>query len=141
MRCGPLKGPQRKRKGRPGNEASVEGSQLYNFITHAYVPKLVWSCDGFNQIEQEKDAVGNYEFPLTPRALFSPDGSMLPCTDKSNLAHNLEKLNSDEQTETPAADEHVSTSSGNAKIAGMVLVQKMTVSAFEHDCCLQHAGL
>ncbi len=54
---------------------------------------------------------------------------MLPCTDKSNLIHNLEKLNSDEQTETPAADEPVSTSTANAKIAvvdGMVLVQKMT---------------
>ena len=82
-----------------------------------------------NRDIDQKDAAGNYESTLTPRALFSPDVSMLQCTDKSNLAHNLEKLNSDEQTETPAADEHVSTSSGNAKIAGMVLVQKMTVSA------------
>ena len=46
---------------------------------------------------------------LTPRALFAPDGSMLPCTDKSKLTHNLVRLantnETNEQPETPAADE------------------------------------
>ena len=62
-----------------------------------------------NRDIDQKNAVGNYEFTLTPRALFAPDGSMLPCTDKSKLIHSLEKLaNTDEtneQTETPAANE------------------------------------
>ena len=29
----------------------------------------------------QKNAVANYEFTPTPRTLFAPDGSMLPCTD------------------------------------------------------------
>ena len=35
----------------------------------------------------QKDAIGNYEFTLTPRALFAPDGSIIPCTDKPKLIH------------------------------------------------------
>ena len=45
-----------------------------------------------NRDIDQKDAVGNYEFTLTPRALFAPDGSMLACTDKSKLIHILETL-------------------------------------------------
>ena len=45
-----------------------------------------------NRDIDQKDAVGNYEFTLTPRVLFAPDGSMLACTDKSKLIHILEKL-------------------------------------------------
>lgn len=36
--------------------------------------------------------MGNYEFTLTPRALFACDGTILPCHDKSKLIHLLEKL-------------------------------------------------
>ena len=92
-----------------------------------------------NRDIDQKNAVGNYEFTLTPRPLFAPDGSMLPCTDKFKLIHNLQKLvNTEEQTETPAANEQVddrdpvsssATSSTIPKIAivdGMVLVLKMT---------------
>ncbi|SMN02506.1 hypothetical protein SPONN_1209 [uncultured Candidatus Thioglobus sp.] len=89
-----------------------------------------------NRDIDQKNAVGNYEFTLTPRSLFAPDGSMLPCTDKSKMIHILEKLaNTDEQRETPTANEHMvpvsssATASTNPKIAivdGMVLVQKMT---------------
>ncbi len=81
----------------------------------------------------------NYEFTLTPRALFAPYGSMLPCTDKSKLIHNLEKLTNTDETnqhrENPAASEQdndtdcVLSSAASPKIAvvdGMVLVQKMT---------------
>ncbi len=62
-----------------------------------------------NRDIDQKNAIGSYEFTLTPRALFAPDGTMLPCTDKSKLIHNLEKLantnETNEQTETPAANE------------------------------------
>ena len=37
----------------------------------------------------QKEAIGNYEFTLTPRALFAPDGTILPCLDKSKLIHLL----------------------------------------------------
>lgn len=89
-----------------------------------------------NRDIDQRNAVGNYEFTLTPRSLFAPDGSMLPCTDKSKMIHILEKLaNTDEQREAPTANEHTvpvslsATASTNPKIAivdGMVLVQKMT---------------
>jgi len=32
-----------------------------------------------NRDIDQKSAIGNYEFTLTPRALFAPDGSVLPC--------------------------------------------------------------
>ena len=197
-----------------GNPFAVEGEQLYNFITHAYVPqeyvpqilnvddigqklyedyvseringevslwapvkkqnnnmytsgnkgqtvkirdnivdmketknlhgRLMVLCRSNRDIDQ-KNAVGNYEFTLTPRALFAPDGTMLPCTDKSKLIHDLTKLTdtdeSNERTEIPVDNQpHVgrdadavpsaATFSTSLKIAivdGMVLVQKMSI--------------
>ena len=187
-----------------GNPFTVEGNQLYNFITNAYVPQeyvpQILNADEIGQKLHEdyvaermngdislwapvkkqnnkmymsgskkltvkirdqtvdlketknlysrlmvltrsnrdidqKNAVGNYEFTLTPRALFAPDGSMLQCIDKSKLIHNLEKLASTVDTSEHAEilasnvqDDPVSTSPTNPKIAivdGMVLVQKM----------------
>lgn len=94
-----------------------------------------------------KQAIGNYEFTLTPRALFAPNGAMLPCTDKSKLIHLLEKLGT---AEPPDDDQQqLQDASGlqrdavdsetmdfthtegdtNRKIAlmdGMVVVQKLT---------------
>ena len=40
----------------------------------------------------QKGAIGNHEFTLTPRSLFSPDGSMLRCTDNAQLIRLLELL-------------------------------------------------
>ena len=75
---------------------------------------------------------------LTPRALFAPDGSILPCTDKSKLIHYLEKLGENneihENAQATAYEEHVDeakTSSVPSKspkiviVDGMVLVQHM----------------
>lgn len=191
-----------------GNPLEAEGDQLYNFITHAYVPqesvpqilnvnksgqklyeeyvveringdvslwapvkkqnnamflsgnkkqsvkvrdksvdlketkelygRLMVLAKSHRDINQ-KNAVGNYEFTLTPRALFAPDGSILPCTDKSKLIHCLEKLGKPNDThpnsQAPVSEEHVDeaeTSSAppseSYKIAivdGMVLIQQM----------------
>ena len=62
-------------------------------------------------------AIGSYEFILTPSALFAPDGSMLPCTDKSMLIHNLEKLGNTGQTTAG----NNSTTGKIAVVDGMVL--------------------
>ena len=43
-----------------------------------------------NRDIDQKQAIGNYEFTLTPRALVAPNGAMLPCTDKAKLIHLLE---------------------------------------------------
>ena len=45
------------------------------------------------------EAIGNYEFNALPRALFSPDGMLLPCTVKSKLMSTLEALVADQGTE------------------------------------------
>ena len=46
-----------------------------------------------------KGAIGNHEFTLTPRSLFSTDGSMLRCTDKSQLIRLLEMLGKEAKLE------------------------------------------
>ena len=43
---------------------------------------------------------------LLQEHFFAADGSMLPCTDKSKLIHNLEKLAKTDDTEIPAANEY-----------------------------------
>ena len=40
----------------------------------------------------QKNAIGNYEFTVTPRSFFTPNGELLPCVNKSKLIHALEKL-------------------------------------------------
>ena len=39
-----------------------------------------------------KQAVGNYELTLTPRALFAPNRSMLACYGKTDFIHELEAI-------------------------------------------------
>ena len=46
-----------------------------------------------------KGAIGNHEFTLKPRSLFSPDGSMLRCTDKSKLIRLLQMLGKEAKLE------------------------------------------
>ncbi len=187
-----------------GNPFDAEGDQLYNFMTHAYVPQenvpQILNMDDIGQklyedyvaeringdvslwapvkklnnpmflsgtkkqtvkirdqtvdLKETKDlysrlmvlakssreidqkhAIGNFEFTLTHRALFAPDGSILPCTDKSKLIHCLEKL-SRTNAQVPPHDDHGDDIDepeipivGHRKIAivdGMVLVQQMT---------------
>ena len=68
-----------------------------------------------NRDIDQKQAVGTYEFTLTPRSLFAPDGSVLPCSDKSKLIHALEKLvatdtDHADQQEQPDESTHSTTS-------------------------------
>ena len=181
-----------------GNPFAAEGSQIYNFITNAYVPQeyvpqilnadeigqklyenyvaeringdtSLWApfkkqnnkmymsgskklsvkiCDQTVDMKEtenlyghlmgltrsnrdidQKDAVGNYEFTLTPRALFAPDGSILAW---SKLIHILEKLastvNTNESLPSSEWNDCLSTSliTKIAIVDGMVLVQKVT---------------
>ncbi len=79
----------------------------------------------------QKEAIGNHEFTLTPRALFAPDGSILPCLNKSKLIHPLNKLATTETTqvdEQPEDGMDTTPYAPSRKIAlvdGMVLLQKM----------------
>ena len=45
----------------------------------------------------QKDAIGNHEFTVTPRALFASDGTILPCLNKWKFIH----LNNLTTAETP----------------------------------------
>ena len=38
-----------------------------------------------------KEAIGQHEFSVVPRALFANDGTMFPCSMKSSLMSTLEK--------------------------------------------------
>ena len=87
-----------------------------------------------NRDIDQKLAVGTYEFTLTPRSLFAPDGSVLPCSDKSKLIHALENMvatDTDHADQQEQSDESTHSRTSHAdncqKIAvvdGMVLVQK-----------------
>ena len=88
-----------------------------------------------NRDIDQNQAVGTYEFTSTPRALFSPNGSVLPCSDKSKLIHVLEMLTTRETTEADqqSDEDPIETDTDppdhRRKIAvvdGMVLVQKIT---------------
>ena len=37
-----------------------------------------------------ESCLGNYEFSVVPKSLFTSDGEPLPCTDKSKLLHEIE---------------------------------------------------
>ena len=91
--------------------------------------------DSSNRDIDQKQAVGTYEFTVTPRALFSPNGSVLPCNDTSKLIHVLEKLTTREITEADQQldEDHIETDADppdhrrkSAVVDGMFLVQKMT---------------
>jgi len=79
----------------------------------------------------QKDAIGNHKFILTPRALFAPDGTILPCLDKSKLIHLLNKLataetaQEDQQPENGMDTTPDAPSRKIALVEGMVLVQQM----------------
>ena len=85
-----------------------------------------------NRDINQKEAIGNHEFNLTPRALFAPNGTILPCLDKSKLIH----LNELATSETPQEDHQpedgmdITPRAPGRKIAlvdGMVLLQKMAM--------------
>jgi len=57
--------------------------------------RFVWALDGpcsFEQRHLPEAGSHTYEFTLTPRSLFAPDGSVLPCSDKTKLIHALENM-------------------------------------------------
>ena len=47
----------------------------------------------------QKGAFGNHEFSLTPISLFSPDGSVLRCTDNAKWIRLLELLGNEAELE------------------------------------------
>ena len=108
----------------------------------------------------QKGAIGNHEFTLTPRSLFSPDGSMLRCTDKSKLIRLLELLGNEAELEQgrlpseetgcvyegPLAEDamHIlptesrDVGRGIAVVDGMVIVHKMQSTAIGTVVDLSH---
>ncbi len=83
--------------------------------------------------EDEKQAIGNHEFTLTSRALFSPDGSILGCCEKSKLIKELEKLgqpkNGDNQEPQQPDNQPTNSTHIIAVVDSMVVLRKMTQHA------------
>ncbi len=89
-----------------------------------------------NRDIDQKQAFGTHEFTLTPRSLFTPDGEVLPCTDKSKLIHALRALattNTDLQEQTNDSTHPMQTVTDQCKkiavVDGMVIVQKISTKA------------
>jgi len=92
-----------------------------------------------NRDIDQKQAVSTYEFTLTPRSLFAPDGSVLPYSDKFKLIHALENMVTTDtdhahQQEQPDESTHSTTSLADncqkiAVVDRMVLVQKLSKKA------------
>ncbi len=79
----------------------------------------------------QKHCIGNFEFTLTPRALFAPGGSLLLCQDKAKLTHSLEKLlvAAEGTCDNSQPTSHKQCDVPDRRIAvvdGMVVVQKLT---------------
>ena len=54
--------------------------------------RMMMVCKSRSEIDI-KETVGQYEFSIVPRSLFSADGTMLHCASESNLMSILERLN------------------------------------------------
>lgn len=87
-----------------------------------------------------KEAIGQHEFTVLPRALFAIDGTLLPCTDKSKLMSILEELPNHDKSKdgqqvenTTVADVQPETSTESVLLPqkkvtvmdGMAIVQAM----------------
>ena len=86
-----------------------------------------------NRDINQKEAIGNHEFTLTPKGLFAPVSTFLPCLDKSKLIHLLNKLATAEtpQEDHQPEDEMDTTPHARSRrialVDGMVLRQKMVM--------------
>src|SRR6218665_3420995 len=94
--------------------------------------RLMFLARSSNDINQ-KEAIGNHEFTLTPTALFAQDGTILRCMNKSMFIHLLNKLATMQPLpqEDKLLEDGVDTTQDvpSRKIAlvdGMVLLQQMT---------------
>src|SRR6218665_42471 len=94
--------------------------------------RLMFLARSSNDINQ-KEAIGNHEFTLTPRALYAPDGTILRCMNKSMLIYLLNKLATMQPLpqEDKLLEDGVDTtpnvpSCNMALVDGMVLLQQMT---------------
>ena len=79
-----------------------------------------------NREIDQKQAISTYEFTLTPRSLFTTDGEILPCTEKSKLIQTVDDISTEEQQNTleSTLGEHMDPKI--AVVDGMNLVQKLT---------------
>ena len=106
-------------------------------------------------------ATENHEFTLTPKSLFSPDGSTLRCTDKSKFIRLLELLGNEaelEQCRLPSEEtgclyegpldedtthvlptESRDVERGIAVVDGMVILHKMHSTALGTVVNLSHS--
>ena len=70
-----------------------------------------------------EESIGNYEFAVVPKSIFTPDGQPLHSTDKAKVLHEIESMAEDRETN---ADETSSDESIRVIIIdGMALVNKV----------------
>ena len=80
--------------------------------------------------------LGNFEFSVVPKALFSTDGEPLPCTDKSKILHHIEDLGA---INKPTDDDNLTITDVNDDnrvivIDGMAVVNQIHKSSDMKTC-------
>jgi hypothetical protein len=83
-------------------------------------------------------AIGQYEFSVVPRSLFSPDGTMLHCSSNSDLLHILENKTDKNEMRSAIAPESANAVKVSV-VDGMGEVQSCTRQT-SMDKELQTAG-
>ena len=88
-----------------------------------------------------EEAISTFEFSCVSRALFAPDGSELPCNDKSNLTHILEALVPQEH-EQPSVPRQNETEDNDTALVidAMVLVQEIGSRKDKMSTCKELAA-
>jgi hypothetical protein len=107
---------------------------MFMSATKKTTVKLRDKTDGIGQVQQIhqpkflKEAIVNHEFILTSRVLFAPDGTILPCLDKSKLIDLINQLLTLHEYQQPEDGMDNISDAPSRKIAlldGVILLQKM----------------
>ena len=68
--------------------------------TNSFLARLLLIAKSNCDIDLE-DVISNYEFSVTNSVIMQPDGTVIPCTNKSELLHILEDLPSQNSNQEP----------------------------------------
>ena len=103
--------------------------------------RLLILSQSSREIDQ-KQAISTYEFTMTPRSLFTPDGEILPCTENSKLIQAIDDVSTEEHLTTlePTSGEQMDPKI--VVVDGMNLLQRLTtkMTAVETVCFQQKSS-
>ena len=81
-----------------------------------------------------KHCLGNFEFSVVLRSLFTSDGESIPCTYKSKILHHIEKLGSLNEDQSDEPTELNKYESSVLVIDGMVVLNQIHKDKVMETC-------